>query len=625
MLILLFYPGPVPAQLLTDDVMDRAAQLIETLLPSACQPDGLEPDALAARLPGFRGLPREVWQRRGTDVGWRGGAENDSGERVRVEYFAPAGTLRRIQIEYHDQAGPRLLAVVGPDCRIQFGRALAPASDGQGQDLLMLDSALQPTGQREPLDAPAPTGRDPGGVTVAMVDSGVNYTLPEIAPGLARDPEGQLLGYDFWDDDARPFDANPAHSPFFPQRHGTRIASILMREAPGSRLVVYRYPRPAMERMSDLVEHAAGLGVRLVNLSLGSNRLEDWQAFAEAAGRHPEILFIASAGNNDRDLDAEPVYPAALELDNLIAVTSGDGGGQLAQGSNWGAERVDLIVPGEQQPALGFDGIVQTVSGSSYAAPRVTALAARLLEAHPDWDSGRVKAAILALAEPQAGVRRVAGGVIADPAVAEQVYPDAAVVRSYSALERLRGLARPSAEALWLDPAVAVLAGAGWTRERVDTILEQAAHVLAQCDIVLLPSRIDWLRTSDRWLDFDWETASNLLQTLPPAAGRVVFLRDTRLQPAFGAMTLGTGNTRERPDLRHSVWVTRYTRDAGVALAHELFHLLSDHGVHVTEPDNLMQASTAPEHTRLSPDQCREARRVGLANSLLRGRSPVAD
>jgi len=623
--MLLLFTGAIWAQSLMDDSMNRAAQLIKALVPSVCQADGLDPGVLAARLPGFRALPREVWQRRGVDVGWRGGAVNDAGEQLRVDYFAPGGTLRRLQIEYHDQAGPRLLAVVGPECRIQFGRALVPAADGQGQNLLILDGALEFTGQQEPLDPPPPVGRDPGGVTVALVDSGVNYTLPEITPGLARDDDGHLLGYDFWDDDARPFDANPAHSPFFPQRHGTRIASILMREAPGSRLVVYRYPRPAMERMSDLVEHAAGMGVRVVNLSLGSNRLEDWQAFAEAAGRHPEILFIASAGNNDRDLDLDPVYPAALGLDNLITVTSGDGAGQLAEGSNWGAERVDLIVPGELQPVLGFDGTVRSASGSSYAAPRVTALAARLLEANPGWDAARVKAAILALAEPQAGVRRVAAGTIANPAVAELAESDTAVLRSYSVPERSDELAPPTKDSLWLDPSVVVLDGAGWTRERVDTILNRAAHVLAQCDIVFRPTDVRWLRTPDRWLDFDWQTALDLLQTLPPAPGRVVFLRDTRLQPAFGAMTLGTGNTRERPDLRHSVWVTRYTRDAGVALAHELFHLLSDHGVHVTEPDNLMQASTAPEHTRLSPNQCREARRVGVTNGLLHKQATASE
>jgi hypothetical protein len=83
-------------------------------------------------------------------------------------------------------------------------------------------------------------------------------------------------------------------------------------------------------------------------------------------------------------------------------------------------------------------------------------------------------------------------------------------------------------------------------------------------------------------------------------------------------MTLGTGNTRTRPSLRHSVWVTRYTRDAGVALAHELFHLLVDSGLHVNTPGNLMRAMTEPENAILSAEQCGEARRMGRALHLLR-------
>jgi hypothetical protein len=113
-------------------------------------------------------------------------------------------------------------------------------------------------------------------------------------------------------------------------------------------------------------------------------------------------------------------------------------------------------------------------------------------------------------------------------------------------------------------------------------------------------------------------SALDLMGALPGAGGRIVLLRDTRFRPAFGAMTLGTGNTRTRPPLRHSVWVTRYTRDAGVALAHELVHLLVDTGLHVSEPGNLMQATTTPENVSLSPGQCREARRMGRALHLLR-------
>ena len=48
--------------------------------------------------------------------------------------------------------------------------------------------------------------------------------------------------------------------------------------------------------------------------------------------------------------------------------------------------------------ALGFDGYQAPVSGSSYATARVTALAACLLAAHPDWSVATLRARIFGLA-----------------------------------------------------------------------------------------------------------------------------------------------------------------------------------------------------------------------------------
>ena len=100
----------------------------------------------------------------------------------------------------------------------------------------------------------------------------MNYLLPEIASRLVRDENGALVGFDFWDLDARPFDSNPARSAFHPQRHGTRTASLLLEEAPVAALVPYRYPRHHMSRMPELIEHAAAAGVRIMNISMGSRR-----------------------------------------------------------------------------------------------------------------------------------------------------------------------------------------------------------------------------------------------------------------------------------------------------------------------------------------------------------------
>jgi subtilisin family serine protease len=190
------------------------------------------------------------------------------------------------------------------------------------------------------------------------------------------------------------------------------IASIVLSEAPVARLLPYRYPRPDMSRLADLVEHAASHGARIVNLSLTSFRREEWAAFEQAAARHPEILFMVAAGNDDRDIDLRPVYPAALALDNLITVTAARADGHLAGGVNWGVRTVDLMVEAEAMLALGFDGRRAPVSGSSYATARLTALAACLLAARPDASVATLRARIFSLAKAPAAVGYVAQGFI---------------------------------------------------------------------------------------------------------------------------------------------------------------------------------------------------------------------
>ena len=122
-----------------------------------------------------------------------------------------------------------------------------------------------------------------------------------------------------------------------------------------------------MTRMHDLVRDAAGKGVVVVNMSLGSNRRQDWDAFAEAASAHPQMLFVVSAGNDGRDIDAQPVYPASMPLANMITVTSSTRTGDVAPGSNWGADSVDLLVPAEGLTTTDFGGEDVIVAGSSYA------------------------------------------------------------------------------------------------------------------------------------------------------------------------------------------------------------------------------------------------------------------
>ncbi len=340
-------------------------------------------------------------------------------DELTLERRQHAGRVRQFRAAYHAHTGdgtrPTLLAIADGDCTVQSGRRLREGPY-PWRYLDQLDGDLQSLRWTETLQAPWPPGTDPGGVRVGLVDSGLAYDLAPFRDRLARDAAGQPLGYDYWDLDPFPYDGDMARGPFLPIRHGTTVASILAREAPNAALVPYRYPRPDMSRLEDLVARALADGVRILAVPLGSRRPEDWTEFAQAM-RAQNILAIVSAGNDGRDIDADPLWPAVLDLDNMIVVTSSDGFGRLAQGSNWGGRSVDIMLPAENIEVTDFRGAAGTASGSSYAVPRLVAMAARLLAAEPNLHANDLKTRILARAahSPYERTGVVSAGWIPDP------------------------------------------------------------------------------------------------------------------------------------------------------------------------------------------------------------------
>ena len=75
-------------------------------------------------------------------------------------------------------------------------------------------------------------------------------------------------------------------------------------------------------------------------------------------------------------------------------------------------------MPAEQLEVIDYRGARGTASGSSYAVPRVAALAARLKAANPDWKAADLQRAIFDRAIPPLtrGEDRVAVGWIPNPA-----------------------------------------------------------------------------------------------------------------------------------------------------------------------------------------------------------------
>lgn len=304
-----------------------------------------------------------------------------------------------------------LRGVVAGNCKFMGGQDVlySPDDPGRPYALQRLGPDMSPVNKPRLLNPAVPAaGGDPSCLRVAVLDNGVNYLLPEIAPHLARYADGRLVGHDYWEGDDRPFDygypsrsLDPRISAFSPRQHGTGVASVFLQNAPASACVApYRYsPAGEADGNSDprqMIDDMAAAGIRIVNLSSGRDK--PWPEFRAAMQAHPEILFVLAAGNGGRDIGERPTYPPAYRLDNVIVVAATNQDGTLWKQSNYG-DPVDVAIMAVNLSGTVGDGSVKELTGTSLAAPRVTGLAARLIAASPNASASAIKQQILAHAK----------------------------------------------------------------------------------------------------------------------------------------------------------------------------------------------------------------------------------
>lgn len=193
------------------------------------------------------------------------------------------------------------------------------------------------------------------------------------------------------------------------QQHGTAVAALLVGSAqsqtpgllPGSRLIaVDAFHRGSgSDDRADLftlvraVDLLASRDVDAINLSLSGPANAVLERVVTVATERGSIL-VAAAGNNGAR--AEPVYPAAYEP--VLAVTAIDRGKRVYRRANQG-DYVDLAAPGvEVWTAASIRG-VRTKTGTSFAAPFVTAAAALMKAGDPTATPGTIAERLTQAAE----------------------------------------------------------------------------------------------------------------------------------------------------------------------------------------------------------------------------------
>ena len=247
---------------------------------------------------------------------------------------------------------------------------------------------------------------------------------------------------------------------------------------------------------------------------------------------------------------------------------------------------------------------------TDHSTNRVAAMAARLLEQNPEWHVSKIKQAIFARAIQTGYNDFVAIGYLPDPLAQ---LSDVSLIHE----NHIDRAATVDAHALKLDLSVVVLEESGWSGSKIASIIGRVDRILGQCNIRLRQVGEYKLRVSPRLLDFDATTSHTLVNQTNIPKPIVFMVRDTLRDPAYEGEAFGRANSQYRKWLQDTVWVTASITDPDVGIAHELFHVLSNSGEHISELGNLMQERTGKDETYLKPAQCQRARETGLANGLL--------
>ena len=195
--------------------------------------------------------------------------------------------------------------------------------------------------------------------------------------------------------------------------------------------------------VANAIRYAVDNGATVINGSFGKSFSphSQWVRDAIKYAAEKDVLIVHAAGNDSKDIDVEPNFPAdninGQEIaDNYISVGALApvyGSKMVASFSNYGDQNVDIFAPGAQVYSTTPENEYDTKGGTSMAAPAVAGLAALIRSQYPNLSAAQVKKVILDSGLPLK-TQVIVGGNAKDVRPFSELSKSGRIANAYNAL-----------------------------------------------------------------------------------------------------------------------------------------------------------------------------------------------